>query len=228
MKKIAVIAGTPVDTRMGVEYIENKNSEIDPSLCEPIYLPSAESCDAQYLLQCGSDEFKRARMDEIFDAAIQDGIRDYFIYCNSLSGVFDFDNYMAEKSEQAGTEINIITPLQVYRKLGADFNCVGVFAAHNLSAAAIEEALASANPNIYVIGSGNMTVVSAIEAGRPPEEIVRDCGLIEMLHYMEASGAEAIILGCTHFPYLRNALQPHTNLPIVDPADAMFEALRLI
>lgn len=211
---------------MGVEYIENKNAEIGSPLCEPIYLPSAESCDAQYLLQCGSYEFKRARMDEIFDAAIEDGIRDFFIYCNSLSGVFDFDSYAEEKIEQAGDIIRIVTPLQVYRKLGADYDCVGVFAAHNLSAAAIEEALTSANPNIYVIGSGNMTVVSAIEDGRPAEEIVRDCGLADMAHYMEASGAEAIILGCTHFPYLRESLQSHTDLPIIDPADAMFEALR--
>jgi glutamate racemase len=225
MKKIAVIAGTPVDTRMGVDYIEIKNAETDSPLCEPVYLPSAESCDAQYLLQCGSYEFIKARMDEIFDAAIDGGIRDFFIYCNSLSGVFDFDSYMAEKTEHAGEEIRVVTPLQVYRKLGADFNCVGVFAAHNLSTAAIEEALASANPKIYVIGSGNMTVVSAIEAGRPPEEIVRDCGLAEMLHYMEASGAEAIILGCTHFPYLKDALQMHTNLPIIDPADEMFASL---
>ena len=66
MKKIAVIAGTPVDTRMGVEYIERKNAESDSPLCEPIYLPSAESCDDQYLLQCGSYEHKKAKMDEIF------------------------------------------------------------------------------------------------------------------------------------------------------------------
>jgi len=210
---------------MGVEYIDNKNAEIGSPLCEPIYLPSAESCDAQYLLQCGSNEFIRSRMDEIFNAAIEDGIRDFYIYCNSLSGVFDFDSYMSEKSEQTGDEIRIVTPLQIYRKLGADYDCVGVFAAHNISAAAIEEALASANPKIYVIGSGNMTVVSAIEEGRPPEDIVRDCGLADMARYMEASGAEAIILGCTHFPYLREALQSHTNLPILDPADAMFEAI---
>lgn len=210
---------------MGVEYINNKNAEIGSPLCEPVYLPSAESCDDQYILQCASYEHKRAKMDEIFDAAIDGGIRDFFIYCNSLSGVFDFDGYMAEKKEHSGEEIKIVTPLQVYRKLGADYNCVGVFAAHNLSAAAIEEALALANPKIYVIGSGNMTVVSAIEAGRPPEEIVRDCGLAEMLQYMEASGAEAIILGCTHFPYLKETLQAHTNLSIIDPADEMFAAL---
>ena len=222
-RRVAVIAGTPVDTRMGVDYIEKKNTDTGSHICEPVYLPAAGSCDEQVKFQYSSDYDKRAHMDEIFDAAIADGVRDFFIYCNSLSGAFDFDSYEAEKN--AELKIHIYTPLQIYRNLGKEYSRVGVMAANNLSAHAIEAALMSTNPDIYVIGTGNMSVVRAIEEGRPPQDIVRSLGLAAMLDYMQASGAEAIILGCTHFPYLKEDLSELTGLPLIDPADLMFSKL---
>ena len=58
-----------------------------------------------------------------------------------------------------------------------------------------------------------------------PAEIVKKCGLADLLGYMEACGAEAVVLGCTHFPYLKDELAKLTDLPLIDPADRMFEAL---
>ena len=78
---------------------------------------------------------------------------------------------------------------------------------------------------MYVIGSGNMAIVSAIEHGLPPEEIVEKCGIKHMVSYMEACGCEALILGCTHFPYLRHELDKFCNIPVIDPADEMFTAM---
>ena len=98
-------------------------------------------------------------------------------------------------------------------------------AANNLSAHAIEEALMASSPDVYVIGTGNMAIVRKIEDGVDPEEIVKGCGLEEMAKYMEACGAEAIVLGCTHFPYFKDALADRTGLMLIDPADRMFEAL---
>ena len=171
------------------------------------------------------DDGKRAVMDNIFDAEIADGVRDFFIYCNSLSGAFDFDTYAVWKSLDAGEDIRIYTPLQVYRKLGDKYGRIGVMAANNLSAHAIEEALMTSNPDIYMIGTGNMAIVRAIEDGLAPEEIVKKCGLEHMVRYMEKCGAEAIVLGCTHFPYFKDELAGLTDLPLVDPADEMFRTL---
>ena len=98
-------------------------------------------------------------------------------------------------------------------------------AANNLSAHGIEEALMAANPDIYMIGTGNMAIVRAIEDEMPPEEIVDKCGIADLLKYFEACGAEALVLGCTHFPYFKEELEKLTSLPIIDPADEMFEAL---
>lgn len=224
--KTAVIAGTPVDTQMGVEYIERKMHEAG---CEPgfmpLYCPAALDCDDQVKFQYSDDDEKRAIMDNIFDQAIKDGARDFFIYCNSLSGAFDFDSYALRKSIDSGEDIRIYTPLQVYRRLGSAYGRVGVMAANNLSAHGIEEALMAANPDIYMIGTGNMAIVRAIEDEMPPEEIVDKCGIADLLKYFEACGAEALVLGCTHFPYFKEELEKLTSLPIIDPADEMFEAL---
>lgn len=223
--KTAVIAGTSVDTRMGVDYIETKNKEAGSRLCEPVYLPVAEDCDSQVRFQYSDSDGKLAVMNNIFDNAIADGITDFFIYCNSLSGAFDFDTFAVRKSFETDKDIRIFTPLQVYRKLGKEYSRVGVMAANNLSAHAIEEALMVSNPDIYMIGTGNMAIVRAIEDGLEPEEIVKRCGLAHMADYMKACGAEAIVLGCTHFPYIREELAKLTDLPLVDPADEMFSAM---
>ena len=223
--KTAVIAGTAVDTRMGVEYIEKKNEEAGSRVCEPVYLPVTEDCDAQVRFQYSDADGKRAVIDAIFDRAMKEGIRDFFIYCNSLSGSFDFDSYAVRKSLDTGEDIRVYTPLQVYRKLGALYKRLGVMAANNLSAHGIEEALMSSNPEIYAVGTGNMSIVRAIEDGFMPDEIAARCGLADMLGYMKACGAEAVLLGCTHFPYLKEELAKLTDLPLIDPADNMFEAL---
>ena len=224
-RKVAVLAGTPVDTAMGVEYIKNKNSETEGQRLLPLSDPVSVDCDAQVRFQYSDEDGKRAVMDNIFDAEIAEGVRDYFVYCNSLSGSFDFDTYAVMKSLDSGEDIRIYTPLQVYRSLGGEYGRIGVMAANNLSAHAIEEALMAANPDIYMIGTGNMAIVRAIEDGLEPEEIIEKCGLRHMLKYMEACGAEAIVLGCTHFPYFRDELAGLTDLPVIDPADKMFEAL---
>lgn len=223
--RVAVLAGTPVDTRMGVDYIEKKNSETEGLRLLPLYLPVAESCDAQIRFQYSDDDGIRAVMDNIFDQAIAEGVEDFFIYCNSLSGAFEFDTYAVRKSFDTDADVRVYTPLQVYRQLGQKYGRLGVMAANNLSAHGIEDALMSSNPDIYVIGTGNMAIVSAIEEGLAPAEIVKECGLEDMVKYMEACGAEAIVLGCTHFPYFREELAKLTALPLIDPADGMFEAL---
>lgn len=219
MIRIAVIAGTPVDTQMGVDYINKKSSEPGAAECEALYLPVSDNCDDQVKFQYSSYAEKHSRMDALFDPAIAEGVRDFFIYCNSLSGAFDFDAYAEEKG------VNIYTPLQVYRKLAPEYNRIGVVAANNLSAYNIEKTLMEANEDIYMIGSGNMAIVSAIEEGLPPSEIVEKCGIGHMIRYMEACGCSALLLGCTHFPYLKEEIRGICNVPIIDPADEMYNAI---
>ena len=173
----------------------------------------AKACNAEDVER----NWKGGKLSAIL--TMEDGVEDFFIYCNSLAGAFDFDVYAEEKG------VNIYTPLQIYRSIGRKYSRVGVIAAHNMSAYRIEEALLSANPDMYVIGSGNMAIVSAIEHGLEPEDIIEKCGIRHMVSYMEACGCEALILGCTHFPYLKRELEKFCSIPVIDPADEMFAAM---
>ena len=67
-----------------------------------------------------------------------------------------------------------------------------------------------------IIGEG-------VEAGEPPEELAERCALPGLLRFFEDNGAEAVVLGCTHFPYVRKALQKRTALPVIDPAQRLLE-----
>ena len=62
-----------------------------------------------------------------------------------------------------------------------------------------------------------------VEAGTPPEELAEDCGLGLLLRFFEDNGAEAVVLGCTHFPYVKQALGKRTSLPVLDPAERLAE-----
>ena len=75
MKRIAVVAGTPVDNQMGVDYLNKKNEEAGTAVCQAIYLPVSESCNAQRAFQYGSEEKKREVLDALFDAECANGRR---------------------------------------------------------------------------------------------------------------------------------------------------------
>lgn len=212
--KVAVIAGTLVDTDMGVAYLNKKDPEI-----EAIAYPATNSPRAGQLFQLSSTENKRRRFEEIFSDAESRGIRDFFVYCNSLSGVFDFEGFAAERG------VRVYTPLQVYRELGTKFTRSAVIAVNNQSTAGIERSLYEKNPNAEVIGLGILSLISAVEDARDPDEIVESFGLADLVRFFEKNGVECLILGCTHFPYFQDALSKHTHLPIINPADVMYENL---
>ncbi len=212
--KVAVIAGTKVDTQMGVDYLRAK----DPSL-EPYYYNVSPSPELQHIFQYGDMETKRRRMTEIFEDAEGKGIRDFFIYCNSLSGAFDFEPFCKERG------VNVVTPLMVYRKLAKQYKNVALIAANNLSSYNIDKTFLAANPEIMVTGLGMLMLVQAIEAGMPPAEMMTHFDFRDLAAFFEKSGAECWVLGCTHFPYFKEELAKITRLPLIDPADEMYEIM---
>ena len=220
--KIAVIAGTPVDTKMGVEYLAEK----DPQ-AETIYLPCADSPRECHVFQMQSEDEKYKGMEKLFEDAIAQGADRFFIYCNSLSSTVDFSALADELN------VKCVTPLDVYAKLAAGYKCVGLIAANNQATGGIEKVFTDANPDCYVIGTGLLNLVENIESGFRkegpaylPEAIVDRLHLRELCSFYERNGAEALVLGCTHFPYLKDALSKITVLPIIDPADIMYDMLR--
>lgn len=212
--KVAVIAGTLVDTAMGVEYLNRKDPEINA-----IAFSATSSPREGQLFQLSDNENKRRRFTEIFDAAEGQGIRDFFVYCNSLSGVFDFEGFAAERG------VRVYTPLQIIRDLGRQYTRTAVMAVNNQSTAGIERSLYENNPNAEVVGLGMLSLICAVEDQRDPDEIIDSFGLEHLMRFFEQNGLECLILGCTHFPYFQQALSKRTKLPVINPADVMYDRL---
>ena len=70
--KVAVMAGTPVDTKMGADFLAAK----DPSL-EIVSYPLSPDPITQTVWQFSSDKNKRVRMVQVFDELETQGIRHF-------------------------------------------------------------------------------------------------------------------------------------------------------
>ena len=110
---IAVLAGTPVDTRMGADLLTSAGL---PALAFPI----SEDPRRQNLFQISSADEKYAAVLSVLNTAMQQGCRKAFVYCNSLSSSVDF-TALAEE-----TGMRIVTPLQVYRSLPSRYHRLGI------------------------------------------------------------------------------------------------------
>ena len=212
--KVAVMAGTPVDTKMGADFLAAKDASL-----EIVSYPLSPDPITQTVWQFSSDENKRARMVQVFDELEAQGIRHFFIYCNSLSGAFDFNSFAVERG------VCIVTPFQVYRSLATRYRSIAFNSANLLGAYGIEKAFRDVKPDLDVIGMAHLAIVRDIEAGLAPEEIIERQGLKSLARFFKEAGAEIWLLGCTHFPYIKEAMQPYSELPLIDPADEMYDLL---
>lgn len=209
---IAVLAGTPVDTRMGVDCLAGAG-------LSGAAFPLAEDPRRQTAFQISSPEEKSARVLEVLRAAMDRGCRRAFVYCNSLSSAVDFGPLAAE------TGLRIVTPLDVYRTLAPRYHRLGLIAANAQGLAGIERTLLGANPALDLLGACMLPAVLSIEQGVDPAELVERHHLPELAEWFSRCGMEALVLGCTHFPYFREALARRTSLPLIDPAEEMIRLL---
>lgn len=213
MKPIIVMAGTPVDTQMGMNCISSRG-------LTGIYCPVSESPQKQMAFQISTMEEKMNTVLSILSTAkLKYGCEKAFIYCNSLSGSVDFDMLARE------TGLRIVTPLDVYRLLAGKYNSLSVIAANAQGTAGIERVLLNTNPKLKLLSTGILSLVLSIEAGENPEEIVKNHRLPELIDWYSALGAEALVLGCTHFPYFKEALVRCIEMPVIDPAEEMLNML---
>lgn len=216
-KKVAVIAGTPVDTKMGAEFIEKTSDEYD------IYMyPVSQNPQQQTAFQISSEDEKEKKLSEIIEDAKSKGIYSFFVYCNSLSGAVNFDKLSADYG------VHIVTPLKAYSEVSKSCKRIGVMAANNQSLAGIEVAAMSGNSDIEVIGVSLLPVVKQIEEQKKPDEIVADWNLDRLIEFFENAQVENIILGCTHFPWFEAEFTKHAHVPVIDPGAYMMKLLEAI
>lgn len=209
---IALIAGTPIDTQMGKDFLEKQGYK---SKVYPISKTPDEQSELQILYP---DKLTEIVIEKIKEIKIEK-INNIYVHCNSLSGAVDMEKLKDEY------KINIITPLQIYKELAHKFNTVGVLAANNQSTFGIERTIQEVNPKAYILGVGILPLVNAIEKKLSPKDIVKDFALEKIIDFFIKNNCEAIILGCTHFPYLYEELEPKSSIPIIDPAMEMIKKL---
>ena len=211
--KIAVMAGTPIDSNLGAELLKSYGYD------EVVLVPISNNPVEQTTFQALEDAERENIIIKIIEELKEKDCDTIFVYCNSLSSVVDFDR-LAEKMS-----ISIITPMQMYRNLGLEYKYLAVMAANSHGLTGVENNLYVSNPRLRVLGLSMLELVKAIEEGNKPEQIVEDFNFKTLFNYFELTNVEAVVLGCTHFPYIKKELEKITKLPIIDVGVFMINSM---
>lgn len=210
--RVAVIAGTPVDTKMGVDFLTAKG-------VEALGYPVAQSAQEQVVMQVGSQEEREEKVGFFLKEIKSQGINIVMIYCNSLSATIDVEK-LAKKFH-----LHIITPMDAYDRIARQYKMLGVMAGSNQGLSGIEKTMMNASNDVFVIGLASLLLAQGIEAGIHPEELMETNGLNELVAFFEKNHVEAIVLGCTHFPYLMQELSACAAVPVIDPAEIIYDII---
>lgn len=216
MKKIGVLAGTLTDTKLGLDLLNSHNFKA-------YGYPISNNCFEQDKLQFLSrEELEKIASDKISDMKNKN-LDSCLVYCNSLSSAVDF-NKISKK-----LNFKIITPYDAYSILGKKFDFLYLLAANSISTKNIEEFIKSSNNNIRFISVGYLGLVNEIEKNTDKNQIIENTGLNNLFNFFNSIEKEtlskAIVLSCTHFPYVKKELQLLTDIAILDPMDYLFDLL---
>lgn len=211
--KIAVMAGTPVDTEFGLKLL-NENGYDDV-----VSIAISENPTQQTIFQTSSLKKKEEILSRHILALKEKQCKVLVVYCNSLSASFDF-SYLSDKFD-----IKIITPLDIYKELAVTYNKVAVLAANAQGLAGIEKVMVDANSELQTIGITLLEMVKAIENKVTPREISKEFNFKELLAYISVSKVDILILGCTHFPYIEEELSRYSDIDILNPARRIIEKI---
>ena len=211
--KIAVMAGTPIDSKLGESLLNSYGYN------DIVLVPISNNPVEQTTFQSLNDSERENIIVEIIEQLKEKNCEVIFVYCNSLSSVVDFDRLAIEHN------IKIVTPMQMYRNLGLEYKYLAVMAANSHGLTGVENNLYVSNPRLRVLGLSMLELVKAIEEENSPEKIVKDFNFEVLFNYFEQTKVEAVVLGCTHFPYIKRELEKITNLPIIDVGVFMINSM---
>ena len=211
--KIAVMAGTPIDSKLGENLLNSYGYN------DIVLVPISNNPVEQTTFQSLNDSERKKIIVEIIEQLKEKNCEVIFVYCNSLSSVVDFDRLAIEHN------IKIVTPMQMYRNLGLEYEYLAVMAANSHGLTGVENNLYVSNPSLSVLGLSMLELVKAIEEENRPEKIVKDFNFEVLFNYFEQTKVEAVVLGCTHFPYIKKELEKITNLPIIDVGVFMINSM---
>jgi len=198
-----VIAGTPVDTRLGVNFLHSLNYKthgfaISPSSMEQDLLQKNSVPELQSL--CLSEMKKMESL----------GVSFIVIYCSSLSSALDINDFRQKLS------VPVYTPLDHYLDIANKYNRFSVIAANEIGLAGFESIVIDQNKKAIISGMFCIDIVRKIEADINPKVIVNDSDFIGFIRNSESKGCECLVLACTHFEYIRSEVESLTDMRVID------------
>ncbi len=214
-KTIGIIGGTPIDTRMGQDFVEKQGHK-------SIGRAAADNLEDQARMQVLEKEKLYGITLEKIRELSKEGAEGVIIYCNSLSSSLDLEKLRQEAL------LPLVTPLDVYKNLAPKYKLIMLLSAANTSNMSIEHIMREQNQDLTVIGVSVLPVVSAIENNEDPSKIFTGLGLKKFSEAALELEAEAIFLACTHFPYFEaeiNAFLKGKKVEVINPAVEMVDLL---
>ncbi len=211
--KIAVMAGTPIDTKMGVSLLY----KIDFN--EILDIPISRNPSEQTIFQVSNREYKEKIINNHIDNIKEQNCNVLFVYCNSLSSSLDFNEIAKTKN------IRIITPMDIYVEISKKYKKIGIISANAQGLAGIEKVMFQTNENIEIVGITLLEMVKEIEKCENVKKISEKFDFLTLIKYFNAMKVDAIVVGCTHFPYVKEEFKKLTNIEILDPGIKMIEKI---
>ena len=210
--KLGVLAGTPADTQMGLDYILSKGFD-------GISRPCSKSPEDQTKMQLYHPKELTERALVLSEEMIADGAEGIYLYCNSMSTAIDLDYVRSKLTKK------LVTPLDVYAECACLYDRVFAIAANCQALAGIEKVIKANNSSCLFSGAAFQILVDMIESRLPAEEICQKLHMRELLYYLTEMDADVLVFGCTHFPYIFDQVKDAVNVPILDPGKRMLEML---
>ena len=139
-ERIAVFAGTLVDTQMGADVLAAHG-------IDHIQYPVSRIPREQHKFQISSADEKRTIMRSMLKKAMSDGCDAALIYCNSLSGSLSFPELSKELS------LKIVTPFDAYRNLAKKYSRIAAIAFNPIALSGVELAMSNAVSGPAAIGA---------------------------------------------------------------------------
>lgn len=213
--KIAVIAGTPVDTKMGRVVLEKAGYS---NVTE---LAVSNNPVEQTIFQTSSQKEKEKLIINFLEKLEEKKYTYLFVYCNSLSSAVDFEKI------SKNYKIKVVTPLQIYKKLATKYKNIVVLSANAQGLAGIERVMMNTNKELNILGITLLSLVEAIELNKKPETIALEFNFENLANYLlNFTNFDMCLLGCTHFPYIKKELSKYLTIKIIDPTEAMLLELK--
>jgi len=166
---------------------------------------------------------------EITDFLIDRGCKAVVMACNMSSAV------ALEAARACRPEvpiIGVIEPGALAAASGFESEeiCVGVLATTGtVKSEAYVRAIRRINPSAKVVQQACPRFVPLVEAGKAHTEEA-EAAARDYVAPLSQAGCKTIILGCTHYPFLRHAIEAAAgeNVRIIDPAEETIAVLRNI